>query len=136
MKRIEAPSWAHVLPPRLDEDSVKEAYNAVQSKMPEILRLVDDVVQRYVNDDAVTFTDDNFPSRAQLTSEYYIGDSWYSIGTWHSPGDNRPYYIVAPQACCLGKPDPGEDYLGLEVRVRVWKDTLEIEFYSVESAVI
>jgi hypothetical protein len=140
MRRIPTPGWAR--PPEVDIDGAggQEAHDALAPQSDAILRRVGQEVQRYIDDDDLTFeTDDEdaFPARSRLTGEYYIGSQYYSL---RQDRKGRAYYYLMIEARCLEKAwlenQEEFDYLGLTVGLMVWRDTGEIDLSGVDSAVI
>jgi hypothetical protein len=126
MRRVPVPDWVlrdlergtdGEAVPDLSEPGGPTAFAVLSPRLTEIVELVDKAVNDYVNDDALTYgedEDDNgFPSRRRLSGEYYLGRTIYS-------GEDG-WYMVSIQACCLEKPWlPGHverNYLGLDVSI-------------------
>ncbi|MCI0560691.1 MAG: hypothetical protein MN733_19575 [Nitrososphaera sp.] len=115
--RIELPSWAKVSPVEILNLSDAE-FQAIQQHRGDILSVVQDEVERYLNTDMLVFEEgeEGFPNRGRLTGEYYIGNELYEKMTQQGEGD---VVVVGIKTRFLEKPFyPGQDefdYLGLDV---------------------
>jgi hypothetical protein len=126
MQRIPVPNWApsylvrgpdgEVIP-NLSEPGGPETYALLMPRYPEILSPVDKAVNEYVNNDGLTYGEDDdengFPSRKRLSGDYYLARPTYAGG--------NGWYTVSLMARCLEKPWlPNQihcDYLGLDVSI-------------------
>jgi hypothetical protein len=139
MTRISPAKWASFPEPDMDDPGAEEAYRAFHKDYDAALRLVQEEVEKYVNDDDLTGAteeDREFPARSQMTGEYYLGYEMYEAREFNGRG----CYCYVVQACCLEKKwAPKQktfDYLGLEVRINLWKDTGKMEVDGVNHSVI
>ncbi len=143
MHRIPVPDWAPgylvrdadgEVVPDLSLEGAHEAHAALHARQDEIASLVDRAVNEYVNEDSLIFNEDedDFPTRKRLNGEYYLGPSFYQIG---SNG-----YSMTIMARCLEKPwYSGQvdcDYLGLNVWINLDPATGSLSISGVDSSVI
>jgi hypothetical protein len=117
MTRLELPVWArrpdaHLANVRLS------AYHAIQQRREQLLDVVHQEVEAYLNTPGLYGEDGNdmFPNRSRMSGEYYVSDESYI-------GHVGPEWIQVGVMChCLEKPSRAgqrdRDYLGLEVWLR------------------
>jgi hypothetical protein len=122
MTRVAAPQWASE--PRTTRDNVADAaFQAIQNHREELLGVIHKAVEKYFNARG-RFGVGDFPERAVMTGEYYLGRESY-IG-------NPPTTAVriCIDCCCLRHPwlpdsEEKDDYVGLNVWVR-WNPEKEL----------
>jgi len=114
MTRVAAPHWADQ--PRTTRDNIADSdFQAIQEHREEMLAAVHQAVEKYFNARG-RFGPGDFPERALLTGEYYLGEESYY-------GDPSAALRVRIECRCLRHPWlPGsnekDDYVGLEVLLR------------------
>ncbi|MBL8797032.1 MAG: hypothetical protein JNM56_24230 [Planctomycetia bacterium] len=114
MTRIEPPAWATQPALHIGDVAVSD-YASIQRRREQLLRVVHQAVEDYLNDPQLYFTDDNegFPNRERLTGQYYVADESY---TAH---EDPAWFQIGVMCRCLERPrgrsKQAGDYLGLEV---------------------
>lgn len=137
--RIAPPMWARE--PRVDLLPGGEVARIVfEQVLANVYDLVHDAVGEYINNDDLTFPEDDedethFPSRARMTGEYYLGDRSYFVGEL----DGVQCAHVILQARFVEKKHvpalPNTDYLGLDVRIAINKDA-QVVVHGIDSELL
>ena len=120
-------NYQNQLQPRrsFGDSELEELFNTNEAK---IMKLVEDAVSEYVNDDDLCNDDEGFwPHRCELTGEWYVREIYFS---------EKDYLSIA--TAFLSPWQTGkDDYLGLEVFLRYDEETGEFIFEGdVNSSVI
>lgn len=134
LQRISAPTWA--FEPLIDYDKAggMESRQAFQPYLPQILKLVHERMEQFVNDTEFYRLDElgeeedpmAFPETSRLTGAYYLASERYERQERHGIS----YYQLVVTFHFL-YPSPitqtNDDYFSLEAWVRIWCDTQDIE---------
>lgn len=134
INRIDAPDWARTPEVSFYDGFNLSDYEHIQQCRESLLDSVHTAVTEYICDDQLTFDDENFPSRAILTGDYYLSDEAYNMHV------GPVVYHISVQSHFLGRQSPDsdpDDYLGLEVHLQ-WdpeKGTFS-EYRNTDSSVI
>lgn len=97
MRQIPRPDWARLS--YSSQDAPPQVIAAIQAHWDDILSLIHQAVEEYVNDDNLCFTDGkNFPDRNRLTGEYYLRDESFE---WYAEDE---MCNISLTVCCLEYP--------------------------------
>lgn len=123
MTRIPVPDWAsaharglarwEMVSGKYADAITPAARDALTARHADLLDLVDELVEEYVNDDELCPPRDCFPERATLTGAFYVGRvSYHRLR-------GETWIQICVSVHCLGNSALGlDDYLGLDVWLR------------------
>ncbi|MFN6206469.1 MAG: hypothetical protein ACK49R_08515 [Planctomycetota bacterium] len=115
LTRIEAPDWA--TQPDFDVGGVTVAeYSELQRHRDELLRIVHQEIENYLNTPGLWGEGEGFPDRLRMTGTYYIAAESYFAHR------DPVWWQISFKCHCLEHPKAGierdDDYLGLEVWIK------------------
>ena len=135
MSRINPPAWAKptefiaeaTADSEEDNSAAAEAQKKLKPRMPEILQIVEQQVNLYVNDEQLTGQDEGFPARDALAGTYFLSSMMFNAVS--------EFWLVHVLVYAQGV-GPRGNYLSLDVSVSCNRQTGELGFWSVNSAAI
>src|SRR5579871_5979155 len=126
VKEVRRPRWARR--PIVDKEGAegRAAFRAFAPHWKAIRQHIHKEWERTVNDPEMVFLseEEGFPVKSELSGKYYYSDRSYGCRSFRG----RDCYELVVMVHCLGAQVPADDYLGLEMRVYLWKDTGDLEF--------
>lgn len=106
----------------------RAAFENIHTKVED---LVQGSVDAYIGDERFVYQTDYFPSMKMLSGDYYVYAQWYKgKGTI----EQRRFYASTIRCACTDL--SGEDYLGLDIELCLWIDTMELTVEMVSSSSI
>lgn len=112
LSRVQSPDWAPR--PHSEINGLTDAeYTAIQSHRDELLDVVHQEVDDYLNTTGLYSEGEGFPDRLRMTGTYYIGSESYLAHR------DPTWFQISVMCRCLERPKDRslreDDYLGLEV---------------------
>jgi hypothetical protein len=130
MVRVPTPPWARGLEVEFNNKDSEECFFAFSPRLEEVLKLLHEQVEIFVNDPEQTFLEEEeiFPALSKLSGEYYVSRIYFVSD---ESRDKRAYMGMSVMLHCIEKPrfdsNTDLDYLGLEAYLYIWKDTGDLE---------
>lgn len=131
--RVPNPVWAGpTMTETVLESGGERAQAILAPRFIEVLGLIQDAVEEYVNDAqlAVETSEQGFPARAEMSGNYYVADVSYDV--WSDEEESVERVTMMTHFMNV---DDAEDYLGLEVRVCLGASGA-LELFAIESSSI